>query len=138
MIHPIKAVAAGVREWLNEPTPRKQMLPAYLILTIGIIVGFSRFEAIAEQRADDVAVVAEQLAADVQHKAEVNAYTVCLTRIDTRTAVREIFLNIVALFPDSQAATDINELIETEYPPLSATEECEVPERVTVEIPSDG
>jgi hypothetical protein len=118
MTNPVPIVIDRVKAWLDEPTPRKAMLPAYLILTVGMITGFARFEAIAEQRAADLADnnAAILAANDLQQ---------CLTRVDTRDSIREVMLGIVDLFDPSQGVNDIRYLIETDYPRLDPAVECE-------------
>jgi hypothetical protein len=115
-LHPIQAISNGVREWLNQPTPRKQMLPAYLILTVGIVLGFTRFENLAEQRANDVQAFAEQ-----------NAYAICVTRVETRDSLRSVLIGLTQLFDDSDAVDEIRLLIETDYAQLDIIEECSIP-----------
>jgi hypothetical protein len=113
MTNPITTVVAGVREWLNQPTPRKQMLPAYLILTVGIVLGFSRFEALANQRADDLeaASVARALVA-------------CQARVESRDSLRSVLLGIADLFEESESVSKIVRLINSDYPAMNPDVEC--------------
>lgn len=111
----VKVGLGRVREWLVEPTPRYAMLPAYVILAIFAFAGLRWNDLLAQERLDDARTeVAER------------DYQQCINRAETRESLREIFLGITALFPDSAAARDIELLIEVEYPPLEATDCVEI------------
>jgi hypothetical protein len=110
MTNPIRSITQGLQDWLNQPTPRKQMLPAYFILTLGIIAGFARFEAIAEERAQD-------LRADTDR----NAATICLARVETRDSLRGVLIGITELFDNTEEVAAVVKLIQDDYPPLDPT-----------------
>jgi hypothetical protein len=117
MTNPIHSVANAVSEWLNQPTPRKQMLPAYLILTVGIVLGFARFESLADERAEDLAA-----------QTEANAFVVCVSRVETREALRSVLIGITELFDDNTRDVQaVVALIESDYPPLSV-DDCAHPD----------
>lgn len=63
--------------------------------------------AIYDERLDDAAAEIAQ-----------REFVQCLSRVDTRQALREVLLGITELFPDSEGADSIRHLIETEYPML--------------------
>lgn len=103
----------SARRWLNEPTPRKQMLPAYLILTIGIMAGVTRFDSLSAQRTDDVREFAQS-----------TALSQCSTRIETRDSLRAVLLGITTLFDQDANSERIVNLIQADYPALDFDIEC--------------
>lgn len=108
-----RTIRQRINDWLNETTTRKAVLPAYLILALGSVLGVVRLDNLNEQRTDDA--IAQQAVDD---------YKTCATRIDTRDALREIFLSITALFEGNPGALAINEEIALNYPPLDLLTEC--------------
>lgn len=106
-------VVARIRTWLWEPTPRIQMLPAYLLFAIGMSVVMGQFASLSEQRI-----------ADARLEAVERDYGTCVNRVETRSTLRGVFIGIVDLFPESDAAEAIRDLIESEYPALDLDVEC--------------
>jgi hypothetical protein len=79
---------------------------------VGIILGFARFEAIADERAGDLS-----------RQAEANALVVCLSRVETRESLRSVLIGITELFDtDDRDVRAVIELIESDYPPLDAAD----------------
>jgi hypothetical protein len=104
-----------VKTWLWEPTPRIQMLPAYMILGIGGFAVMGQFVSLSNQRIEDA-----------EEEALQREYITCVSRVNTRDALRGVLLGITELFPpdDGQVAA-VTELIETEYPALDIHAECD-------------
>ena len=107
-----QAVTGRIKGWFMEPIPRYAVLPIYVILLIFAWAGLNwnretNRRDLAEARLEVVA----------------REYQQCLTRVETRDSLREVFFAITDLFPDSDAAGAIDLLIETEYPPI-ASEDC--------------
>ena len=71
--------------------------------------GLSRFDSLSEERVRDRFAVAAQL-----------DYTQCLSRIDNKTAVRNIFNGILDQLPVSEEIVRIEEYLDEAYPPIGA------------------
>lgn len=108
-------IVRRVKRWLYEPTPRIQMLPAYLIIGLGGFVILGEFASLSEQRVADARM--ESIERD---------YDTCVNRVETRLALRSVLLGITNLFnpEESRGARAVVELIESEYPALDLAVEC--------------
>ena len=114
-----------MHRWWSEPTPRYLLLPiAVMIALIAFGVQGAR-NAIYDQRIDAAVDEANQ-----------RDYVQCLSRVDTREALREVLLGITALFPDSEGADAIEELIQSEYPMLDIASCGVVP--IPLPVPTAG
>lgn len=112
----------GIKEYFADETPmtkgehRIRTIPAVIVTFVAIILIVARLNTLSSQQAENVQAYAEGV-----------AYTQCVTRVATRDALREVLLEITALFPDGNDAIAVTELINSKYPPLDLAETCPLP-----------
>lgn len=94
-------------KWWKQSTPRYLLLPIIAMIALVAFGVMTAREAIQDQKLDNA----------VQDAAQ-REFVQCLSRVDTRQALREVLLGITDLFPDSDGAEAITLLIETQYPML--------------------
>ena len=106
-----------INAWLDVQSTRRAFIGPYSLLAISAVLAFVQFGNVSERRTEDV-----------QHFAEVTAYTQCIGRVSTRDDLRSILLGILSLSEDSPGVDRVTQLIETDYPALSIATCGPVPE----------
>lgn len=100
-------VRNAISEWMNGTVKRKQVVPAYLMLAVGAVLGVYSLDRLGEQRIADATTLQ------------------CVNRVDTRETLRGVLLGITAQFPqDDPGVLAVVALIENDYPPLTIEEHC--------------
>lgn len=86
----------------------------YVFLALAIVLGLNRFDSLSEERVRDRFAVAAQI-----------DYAQCLSRIDNRTVVRNVFNGIFNQLPESESISQLKKYLDNAYPQLSTTE-CDI------------
>ncbi len=119
----IKGRHRKMSAWFNAPTPRKAMIPAYVILSVTVVLGFARFNTLAEERSNDN----KQLILSINEGD-------CLERVEDNQTLRAVFLGVAGLFEGSAGAQAVKNYVETNYPDLKKDVECKELSNNEVEV----
>lgn len=111
--HPVARAKAMINAWLDAYTTRRAMVPAYLVLAVGLTAALVIYDDLVQQRSEDAVAVARSI-----------SIAQCESRVDARTGLRLVLTAIIDEFPTTENGERIRAVIERDLPEITITE-CE-------------